>query len=121
MDPRRIVHDSIKHRIPIDFDQFCDSMRDWEFKTYEKDGEPVVVVMRKANEFHLTAIKHGKWASRKLAKALFDDVLKEYGCAWTRVMNDHAIGHEFVKRAGFFETYKGSEMTTYVMTRNKYA
>lgn len=117
----RIVYERIKERLGCDFDVFNKAMAFWEFIPVIVREELCGVVLCKGHEFHVVAIKAGRWASRKLFSGTLGEAIKNHGYAQTTVMKDHTPGNQLAVRLGFVPVKEDGNTIVYRLERIRHA
>lgn len=120
MNPLQVLYDSVAHRLTITFDEFANSLKDWEaIGLYEK-GELIGCVIQKINEVHIGYKVKPKSSIKKHLKQTLKKVIDEYGYAVTYVSEENIEGLKFCKRLGFYEINKESSKIKLKCDRCKY-
>jgi len=88
------------------YDQMHQALQDWDVKAFCNGDDVVGMLMVKDSELHVAVLPEvrGRWLSRKLIRDVIGPLVKQYGEAKTKVMEDNLIGQEFVRRIGFAAT-----------------
>ena len=97
----KFVYDNID--VDFTLEEWATKIADWEFNPIYQEGNLVAAVMVRRNEVHLAADKRyrGKWLTRKVIRAIFGTIIKEYGHAITSVGWGDEDAAKFIERLGF--------------------
>lgn len=99
-------------------DEFAMAFDGFDVRVGVEGGEAVGAVFTKGPEIHVAVVPRyqRRWARRGLIGNCLGDILRRFGYATTRVMNDNPKGMEFVKRLGFVPTDRDEVMTLFEVT-----
>lgn len=120
MNPLQVLYDSVAHRLTITFDEFVESLKDWEATGLYENGELIGCVIQKINEVHIGYKVKPKSSIKKHLKQTLKKVIDEYGYAVTYVSEENIEGLKFCKRLGFYEINKESSKIKLKCDRCKY-
>jgi len=118
---RFMVYESVKKRLPINFNQFKNALKDWEFIPLTENGEIIGAVMQKENEIHVGYGKKPKASIKKHIKQTLNNLLEKYGEVVTSVQKDNDRGLLFCKRLNFIQIGQENDKILLKCERSKYA
>lgn len=86
---------------PISFEDYVDSLKDWDVKAIVRDGECIGASYRQGDEIHVSIMPkwRGLWMTRGLLRDLFSG-----DSVTTRVTPGHEYMFDILKRLGFKTT-----------------
>lgn len=116
-----LCYERIKDRLECCLVDFSRQMAEWAFVPVMRAGELCGVVICKDADFHIVALKPGRWASRKLFADTLGEAIKRYGYAQTAVMKDHVSGHQLALRLGFYPVKEVGNAVIYRLCEVKHA
>ena len=116
-----MVYESVKKRLPINFNQFKDALKDWEFIPLTENGQIIGAVMQKENEIHVGYGKKPKASIKKHIKQTLNNLLEKYGEVITSVQKDNSRGLLFCKRLNFIQIGQENDQILLKCERSKYA
>lgn len=116
-----MVYESVKHRAPINFSQFCEAVKDWTFIPLTQNGEIIGAVMQKENEIHVGYGKKPRASIKKHIKQTLNDMLDKYGSVVTSVQKGNDKGLSFCERLNFIQTGQEEDRILLKCERSKYA
>lgn len=94
---------SVSDRLQMDFDAFCQAVKDWKIVPLAENGKVIGAVMEKGNEVHIGYGDKPTACIRGHLRKTLKEVIDQYGCAVTFVQKDNQRGLNFCKRLGFVE------------------
>jgi len=116
-----MVYESVKKRLPINFNQFKDALKDWEFIPLTENGQIIGAVMQKENEIHVGYGKKPKASIKRHIKQTLNNLLEKYGEVVTSVQKDNSRGLLFCKRLNFIQIGQENDKILLKCERSKYA
>jgi len=103
MDELKVLYESVKHRININFETFANNLKDWKKTGLFENSELIGCVIQKDNEVHIGYKQKPTASIRSHLKETLKKVINDYGSAVTSVATDNHAGLNFCKRLGFYE------------------
>ena len=119
-DPLFLIYQSVKDRLPFDFDGFKNAVSDWQVLPVVQCGKMFGGVMVKGNEIHVGFAEKPKASIRKNIKEILLPLFKKYGFLVTSVHKSNENGLIFCKRLGFVEIARESDKILLRCDRSKY-
>ena len=116
-----MVYESVKQRLPINFSQFQEALKDWEFVPLTENGQIIGAVMLKGNEIHVGYGIKPKASIKKHLKQTLNILLEKYGEVVTSVQKGNDRGLEFCKRLNFIQIGQENDKILLKCERSKYA
>ena len=116
-----MIYESVKHRSPINFNQFKEALKDWEFVPLTENGEIIGAVIQKENEIHVGYGKKPKASIKKHIKQTLNNLLDKYGEVVTSVQKNNDRGLAFCKRLNFIQIGQENDKILLKCERSKYA
>lgn len=116
-----MVYESVKQRLPINFSQFQDALKDWEFVPLTENGQIIGAVMQKGNEIHVGYGIKPKASIKKHLKQTLNILLDKYGEVVTSVQKGNDRGLAFCKRLNFIQIGQENDKILLKCERSKYA
>jgi hypothetical protein len=116
-----MIYESVKQRLPINFNQFKDALKDWEFVPLTENGEIIGAVMLKENEIHVGYGKKPRASIKKHIKQTLNNLLDKYGEVVTSVQKNNDRGLAFCKRLNFIQIGQENDKILLKCERSKYA
>lgn len=116
-----MIYESVKHRSPINFNQFKEALKDWEFVPLTENGEIIGAVIQKENEIHVGYGKKPKASIKKHIKQTLNNLLDKYGEVVTSVQKGNDRGLAFCKRLNFIQIGQENDKILLKCERSKYA
>lgn len=116
-----MIYESVKQRLPINFSQFQEALKDWEFVPLSENGQIIGAVMLKGNEIHIGYGKKPKASIKKHIKQTLNILLEKYGEVVTSVQKGNDRGLEFCKRLNFIQIGQENDKILLKCERSKYA
>ena len=109
---------ALRDRVGVSRNDFAKAFDGFDVKVGVCGGEAIGAVFTKGPEIHVAVVPRyqKQWASRRLIWECLGGIVKRFGYATTRVMNDNPKGMEFVKRLGFVPTDRDEVMTLFEVT-----
>ena len=99
-----VLYESVKSRLNLSFDEFADSLKDWQIVPLMQRQELIGAVMLKRNEIHVGYLEKPKASIILHIKQTLADIIKRFGSAITTVDSKNEKGLNFCKRWGFVTT-----------------
>lgn len=95
----------------------------WDFHPVHRKSEIAGFFCTRANEIHAFRRPEfkGCWLTRPFIETVLQPLIRKYGSLTTIVQKDNFTGHQFVKRAGFQETFSDAQGIHYSTKKVKYA
>ncbi len=116
VDCRQVAFEAVKDRLPsgFSFEQFLSKVTRFSFIPVKLKGKVVGAIMADGPEVHVAVLPeaHKRWFNRTISRWL-DRRLTKFGKLVTKVLDDHAIGHEFAIRLGFRAVRHAGNVTFY--------
>ena len=97
------IYESIKNRLDMSFDEFCNAMNQWDITPLKENNVVIGGVLAKENEVHIGYGIKPNASIRSHLKKTLKNVIDNYGFAVTFVGLDNKKGLNFCKRLGFME------------------
>jgi hypothetical protein len=116
-----MVYESVKQRLPINFSQFQEALKDWEFVPLTENGQIIGAVMLKGNEIHVGYGKKPRASIKKHIKQTLNNLLDKYGEVVTSVQKGNDRGLAFCKRLNFIQIGQENDKILLKCERSKYA
>lgn len=116
-----MIYESVKQRLPINFSQFQEALKDWEFVPLTENGQIIGAVMQKGNEIHVGYGIKPKASIKKHLKQTLNILLEKYGEVVTSVQKGNDRGLEFCKRLNFIQIGQENDKILLKCERSKYA
>jgi hypothetical protein len=116
-----MIYESVKQRLPINFNQFKDALKDWEFVPLTQNGQIIGAVMLKENEIHIGYGIKPRASIKKHIKQTLNNLLDKYGEVVTSVQKDNDRGLAFCKRLNFIQIGQENDKILLKCERSKYA
>ena len=109
MSALHMIYKSVEHRLPIGFDEFSNTVADWEVIPVEQRGKLFGGVIVKGNEIHVGFAEKPTASIRGNIKSVLKPLFEKHGFVVTSVQKDNINGLNFCKRLGFVETGRDSD------------
>jgi hypothetical protein len=104
-----MIYKSVKHRLPISFEEFSQALKDWEIIPLMQNGKLIGGAMVKGNELHVGYAEKPAASIRGNIKKVVKPLLEKHGFVVTTVAKDNINGLNFCKRLGFVEIDQNSD------------
>lgn len=104
-----MIYKSVENRLPVGFDEFSETLKDWEIIPVVQRGRLFGGVMVKGNEIHVGFAEKPTASIRGNIKEVLKPLFKKHGFVVTTVAKDNISGLNFCKRLGFVETSQDSD------------
>jgi N-dimethylarginine dimethylaminohydrolase len=96
-----MIYESVKHRLPIGFEQYAEAVKDYDIVPMTESGKVIGGVMLKGNEIHVGLGERIKASARRYIRECLNRTLDKYGFALTSVQAQNSVGLHFCQRLGF--------------------
>ena len=97
----KLIYNSVKHRIELDFEGFAAALSDWKVVPLFIDNEIIGGALIKGNEIHVGFGIAPKASVRAHIKQALMTVIEKHGSAVTKVVSSNTKGLRFCERLGF--------------------
>lgn len=104
----------------ISKEEYLEHLRGYELEPFEKDGELLMIVMRKEAELHVVTFKAGA-ITKRMVRGAFTPQLEKYGYLTTRTPKVDARQHRFNRAMGFVAVGEDQYNVHYRLDRGRSA
>ena len=114
---KKLVHERLKDRTDISFEQFISATNDFEFRPFYLNENLICIVMIKDSEVHvITSHEYeGHGLSRKLFKETLSEIFNRHGFVSTKIMKNHHSGIRLAEWLGFRKISEEGNILNYKM------
>ncbi|MGE5650944.1 MAG: hypothetical protein ACM34A_12175 [Bacillota bacterium] len=117
----RVLYESVKARVGVDFEHFSKSLDGWNITPLEQDGELIGAFIERDGEIHVGYGSKPKGSIVKHINETLRRLVDEMGAVTTKVSEQNIAGLRFCKRLGFIETMRDSGIVFMRCERCNYA
>lgn len=96
-----MVYTSVKDRVRMGVDQFCEAVKDFDVIPLTESGEVIGGVLIKGREIHVGYGRKPRSTIRPYIKEILGGMLSEHGYLLTTVQSENIVGLRFCERLGF--------------------
>jgi hypothetical protein len=100
----RVGYDATDWSVPISFEDYRNSVKDWIIKAIKRDDEIIGAVYRKDDELHVSVLP--QWRRAWITKGLLRQIFAGPRIT-TKVTPGHDYMYDILKRLGFKESDSG--------------